>query len=415
MIGTIKKVVLVEVTSFKKLSENTRNLIVSFAFQGAAYPFVSTFVNAFIFRNEGDFISVILYNLFRFVGLPVAFFLNGLALKKLKVGTLYLVGAMLLGLSSILVVLFSKIVPIYYFYGLIFGLGEGFYWANRNYLTFKQTESSNRNYFLGMNFTLDTIISIVIPFLVGWFIVFGRNIGIQSYTISIITAFILLSISGYLVSRRNYPSPQIEKLIIKYPSRTWVSVRLLSLAIGIVEGATFFFVTLLILNKLGHEGILGTIDSFVAVIFALASYYYGRKAKVIHQRPIYILSVLIGFFASFLLISDIKTIPAIIFISSYSLSIMFMWLTSEPMVMDIMDKIIKKDTHHSYSYVFDREVFLNVGRWVSVLISVILVYKFSEKTFLQFNPLITYALHILVISFIWRNLPKPTSPSLSQK
>ena len=88
---------------------------------------------------------------------------------------------------------------------------------------------------------------------------------------------------------------------------------------------------------------LGSINSFIAVIFAIASYIYGRKAKVKHQRPIYLLSIFLGVIASLLLLFSFNNISVFIFLIIYNMSGLFIWLSSDPLIMDIAEEEIGKN------------------------------------------------------------------------
>jgi YQGE family putative transporter len=396
----MKNFLINEIKHLQILSAKARRLILSYTFQGAAYILIHTLINAYIWRYEGDIIAIIKYNFGNFISLPVAFYLNGILLKKIRINNLYLIGSCLVGFGAMLVVSFSKFFPSYLLFGLIYGLGSGFYWANRNYLTISQTESNNRNYFIGLNFSLDTITSIIIPFLAGWFIFFGNQIGSRPYIIIILIAFLLLLLAGIIVNRDEYSQPEINKMAVYQPSVRWRAVRYLTIAIGIIEGLSFFLPIVIILNNLGHEGILGSVNSLIAVLSALIYYLYGRKTKIKDRIPIYIISLIIGLLASCFLFIGLNKLSVFIFVTLYSLSIMFVWLTTDPLVMDVIDKEVKHGAGKMYAYVFDRELFLNIGRWISMGIGLLILFLFDQTWLLLMGPLVTYLTHFCILYII---------------
>jgi len=221
MFIAVQKRLTIETYYFRKLSLKARNLVVSYILQGAAYPLIGTFVNAYIWRTQGNIISVAAYNIGNFISLPIFFYLNGVLLKRFKLSILYLIGASLSASAAVFVVYFKSFNPVnYLFYGLMYGVGFGLYWANRNYLTFKETESENRNYFIGLNFSIDTLTGIVIPGVTGWLLVVGQNLGLynieSSYKVMIIIAFVLNFLSGFIVYKDQYEGPVIDKIFHKH-------------------------------------------------------------------------------------------------------------------------------------------------------------------------------------------------------
>src|SRR5688500_19618652 len=50
------------------------------------------------------------------------------------------------------------------------GMSFGCYWANRDYLALAITNDGNRNYYYGVETFFYTIIAVIIPVTIGWFI-----------------------------------------------------------------------------------------------------------------------------------------------------------------------------------------------------------------------------------------------------
>ncbi len=398
-----------EINHFKSLPQKARDLLVSYFYFGATYPLIGTFINAFIWRKQGDIISLAFYNIGNTIMLPLIFYLNGHLLKKFKITHLYFFGAILTALIPIIVVFFPKTTAwSYLVFGLLFGTGYGLYWANRNYLTFKQTKSHNRNYFLGLNFSLNMITGIVVPLIAGWFIFLASKFNIislsQSYQITILFAFVLLFLSGLMVVKDEYQSPSISHITIKKITKRWWAVRMLCVSIGVIEGISLFFPTLLILTKLGAENILGSFNALIALISSLLIYYYGRKALSHHQKPTLLTTVILGLIVAFIFGLFFNSLMIIVYIAVNRLTIEFMWLTSGPLIMNIMDEEKKLEGKNSYTLIFDQELFLNLGRMLSFSILFVIIYGFGQEIALRFSPVFVYLLQFLLISFAWNRL-----------
>ena len=392
----IVKRIKIELSHFFTLPKKAQRLLISYFFMSAVYPILGTFINAYIFKNKGNLLLLIIYNLGQFGGVSLAFFLNGLFLKKFNIKILYFLGTLLLGIASLLIVFYSgDNLMNYFFYGLILGIGGGFHWGNRIYLTISETRSHNRTYFTALNFTIDTVTAIVVSFTVGWLLVWG-----MSYQMLMAMAFLLLFSAGFIVLRSSYQTPKVDRLEVKEPTEKWKSVRLLLFGIGTSEGIIFFFPSFLILSYLGNEGVLGTLTAVASFISALTIYIYGRKSLVHHRFPGFIFSLILGLITSVIFALFFNKIAITFYVLFVGFILNFMWLNAGPMIMDRIDREIKNQEGKKYSFIFDQEVFLNIGRSLSLAICLVLFFVFGQNTALRFSPLILYSLQALFAFFL---------------
>ena len=172
MISFIKS----EITHFKNLPKKAQTLLISFFFYSTAYPMISIFINAFIWKNSNDITYLIYLRAGQFLMTPAAFLLGGILLKFIKIQHLYFIGTFFTAISSVLII-FLKNDTIFSFLlmGILLGIGAGLYWVNRNYLTIRETDEENRSYFFGLLFSFATLIGLVITLFTGWLIVFGMS------------------------------------------------------------------------------------------------------------------------------------------------------------------------------------------------------------------------------------------------
>ncbi len=385
-----------EFIHFKSLSQKAQGLIISYFFYGAAYPIITTYINAYIWRNNNNFSSLAIYRLGHFALIPFIFFINGLLLKKFKVVWLYFFGSLILALSSISIVFF-KINSIIDFFilGGLFGTGVGFYWANRNYLTQQETDHINRNYFLGFSFSMTTIISLMIALASGWLIVFGL-----SYRTLMTFAFILLFVSGLKVVTANYQTTNIGKLIITHPTDKWKIKRYIHLGIGLFEGSAYFLPSLLILSMLGNEGILGTLTALASILSAILVYIYGRKSETKSHRKYFIISIIFGLLSSIILAYFFNWLTIIIYVLLNGLIINFIWLTAAPLIMNNIDVEIINNEEKRFSYILDGEIFLNIGRSSSAVICLILALSINDIAALRYGSVILSCIQILLFVYL---------------
>jgi len=400
-------IILREWKRYKLLSRKARLLIKSFALHTIASPLLSLFTNAFIWRDTSSFLYIAVYNLGLFVFLPIGFYVNGLLLKRIKITVLYLIG-LLIAMLAVLAVVFFSGSNIWHFiiYGCIFGFGNGLYWGNRHFLVFQGTESKQRNYFFGINTSLSSLISLCITFLAGWFIVFGEHSILYNPTIAYwilsIVALAATIASGAVILKADYKSPRVNGMVQFNISKKWNRIRFINLSMGISEGLHFFLPALLILFYLGKEGVLGTISTIVALLAIVVTYLYGRFSKGEDRRPTFFVSSIIYILISFFLLILGEPLGVLIFALLNGITIKFQWLAIEPFSLDVMDKEIEKKKDNEYTLVFDREMFLNIGRIIGVLILFFIIYLTSQEKAFFLTPLILGIVQLILMLFIWR-------------
>jgi len=388
-----------ELSHFRSLPQKAKDLLISYLYFGATYPLIGTFMNAFIWRKQGNIVSLAFYNIGETIMLPIIFYLNGYLLKNFKITYLYSFGAILTALIPITVVFFPTTTAwSYLVFGLLFGIGYGIYWANRNYLTYKETASHNRDYFLGLNFSFNTLTGIFVPLIVGWFIFF---VPFKGYQISMLFALVFLLLAGLKIVKDEHQSPEISHVVITKTTARWWKIRGLVTSIGLIEGISLFFPTLLILTKLGAENILGSFSSILYLISACLIYYYGRRAKIHHQKPVLLTTVLFGLMAAFVFGWFFNSWTTVIYLAVNYLAIEFMWLTAGPITMNIMDEEKLTTGHNIYALIFDQELFLDLGRMMSFGILFVIIAGFDQQTALRFTPVFVYLLQLCLIFYIF--------------
>lgn len=385
-----------EISHFRNLPKKAQGLIISYFFYGAAYPIINTYINSYIWRSNNNLISLAIYRLGQFTLTPLIFLINGYLLKKYKIVWLYFFGSLVLAVSTISIV-FIKLNSIidYFILGGLFGMGFGFYWSNRNYLTQQETSHKSRNYFLGLNFSINTIISLIVALFSGWLIVFGL-----SYQALMIFAFILLFISGFKVFSENYQAAKIGKLTISQPSEKWKIKRLIHLGIGLFEGSAYFLPSLLILSMLGNEGILGTLTALTSILSAVLVYIYGRKVETKNHRKYFIISVIFGLLSSTILAFFFNWLTIVIYVLLNSLIINFIWLTAGPLIMNNIDVEIITNEEGRFSYILDGELFLNIGRSTSAVICLVIAASINDLTALRYGSMMLSAIQVFLFIYL---------------
>ena len=394
---------------YLSLPKAVKKLVVSYSMRGFAYPIFSIFVNAFIWRVSQSVWNISVYNLASFIGLPLGFFVNGFILKKIKIKQSYFLGLALSMLSVLAVIFFTgSHWSSFLLYGTIYGFGCGLYWSCRNYLSFQETKDGDRNYFLSLISSIELLAQVIISFLAGLLIMSGETstwyTPIMAYWFLIFVTGLFTWLAGFTIKNVEYHSPVVTKIWQPFVSREWNTLRIVDFGIGLLEGIKFFLPTLLILYFLGKEGVLGTITAIVSLLTILFFYVYGRLAKPQHRKKVFLVSLVIHLILAGFLALVHNGFNVIVYVLLSNLPQAFFWLTLEPWMLARMDKEVGENPEQKYFLVFDMELFLNMGRIISVLGFLAITYYLGTELALQITPLILALIQIVVMALAWRKL-----------
>lgn len=380
-----------ELSHFVALPETAKLLTLSYFLRSIAYPLMSIFTGAFIWQTSNDIVLLILYHLGNFIILPVMFVANAKLLRIISLRRLYAAGVMFSGLGPLLVIFQRSETPLMYLlYGILYGIGNGLYWANRNYLTVRQTTTTTRSYFTGLQFTLAIIASMVIPPIAGW-IVIALSFG---YQLLAILAVVFLLGAGFSLKHGMFKTPVFSG-IKKHPSSVWNKARWLSVAIGCVDSAIYILPTVLILKLTGNEAILGLVSGIASGLSGCASYVVGRK----YRQPMFSLMfpiAIAGFILSGVpMLWGISIVSVSWYLLIANLSDSVIWIVNEPVIMDMIDDEVKRSGTSYQRLIAEREGFLNIGR-IAVTLPFLAIAMINQTLALETIAVLCGAISLII-------------------
>lgn len=388
-----------------RISVNARRVVYANILHTISDPLVSVFLSAFIWTRTGSLLSVALYKLGECVFLPLAFYANGFLLRRLSIQQAFFIGCLLQGVSSMILVLSGVPANAQLFvYGALFGIGNGFYWANRNYLELKETTDQIRNYFYGLLYSISSLSSIIVPVIAGWFIVLGDMSGFytstSAYIILFAGAFALMIVSAQIVRKGTFVTPKPEARE-KNSAGFSAKRRYLNIANGLIDG-TDFTASLLLLIAFGNEGALGTGLAIVAVCKVIASYIYGRFNTGKSQLKTFIFGVGLFFISALAL----AWLPIFSGVSAYvlgsTIAFAFIYITATPWAMSLIDQEARKTGISLYAFIIDGEVWINTGRVIGIGLLLAIAFMYSQKISLVYGPVSIALVQIVFVALFLR-------------
>ncbi|MEO7315597.1 MAG: MFS transporter [Ginsengibacter sp.] len=364
-------------------------------------PVIDIFVAAYIMRNSNDPTKVVIYQLTIYTGIPITFLLNGYLLKKINIKKLYSAGMMLSGVSMI-IMMSIKTLDLWGigFAGITMGLSFGFYWANRDFLALATTNDRNRNYYYGLETFFYTIIAVVIPVTIGWFIESkGEGTFVkQAYLIITGCVFIITILASIVCFRGKFENPPPRKFVFFKFHPLWYKLLSLALLKGLAQGFLVTAPAMLIMLLLGKEGALGTAQSVGAIIAAVIMYVIGRLSKPEDRIKIFATGLIL--FAIGAIFNGVlfDATGVVIFILLLLIAKPLMDLAYFPIQFRVIDIVSKIEKRGEYAYILNHEAGLYVGRFLGAGTFLVIAYTVSTEGALRYAIII---IAILQLASIW--------------
>ena len=398
MIAKIQK----EFGHFQSQSHNFRILVLTNLVYAFVLPVIEIFVAAYIMRNSNDPTKVVIYQLTIYTGIPLTFLINGYLLNHFKVKNLYSLGMLLSGVSMVIMMNLKELnLTGIAIAGLTMGSSFGFYWANRDYLSLANTSDENRNYYYGLETFLYTIIAVVVPFIIGWFIE-SQSAGGQSaqgaYQIVTGAVFIITILASMVCFKGTFEDPEKKPFVYFKFDPLWNRFLVLAAMKGMVQGFLVTAPAMLVMMLLGNEGALGTAQSVGAIVAAVVMYFIGRYSKPQHR--LLILGTGLVLFAAAAVSNGIlfnKT-GVIMFMMFLLLARPLMDMAYFPIQYHVINTMVEKEQRSEYAYILNHESGLYLGRLFGAGTFLILAYMVNTEVALRYAILI---IALIQLSSIW--------------
>jgi len=397
----------VEIAHFRSQPHNFQILVMTNLVYAVVLPVIDIFVAAYVMRSSNDPTKVVIYQLTIYTGIPLTFLLNGWLLKHFNIRKLYSAGMLLSGVSM-MVMMSLKTLDLagIGFAGMIMGMSFGFYWANRDYLALAITNDGNRNYYYGLETFFYTIIAVVIPVAIGWFIETrgGEAGSLQAGQINnayrIITGivFAITVVASIVCFRGTFSNPARTQYIFFKFHPLWNKLLILASLKGLVQGFLVTAPAMLIMLLLGKEGALGTAQSIGAIIAAFMMYIVGRISKPEHRLRIFATGLILFAVAAFLNGILFNQVGVILFMLFLLVAKPMMDLAYFPIQFKVIDIVSKIEKRGEFAYILNHEAGLYLGRFMGAGTFLLLAYLISTEIALRYAIMIVA---VIQLSSIW--------------
>src|SRR5690625_3387789 len=364
----------------------------------------NTFVNVYLWRQANDFIIIAMYNLAIFIFQPITFILAGKIAKKIDRIVVLRLGVTFLSIFFLTVLIVGEQAAKYNFLlGCLLGIGYGFYWLAFNVLTFEITEPETRDIFNGFMGGLESLGGMIGPVLAGFIIAkLTTNVGYTTVFSISFSLFILAVICSFFLRRRKATGKYGLLTVIHEikENHNWRSVINANLFQGMREGIFVFVVTIWIFIITKSEFALGM---FNLCLSGLSFVFYLIVTKVVkphmRKRAIFIGSLIISL-SVFLILFDLTYTQLIIYAIIIGMGYPIINVPYNSMAYDVIGKC-KYAKELRIEYVVALEIFVNIGRVLSIVIFIFTVMLFNNTK--PIPVLLAIFSHAYLFIFIFMN------------
>ena len=387
---------------FSSHSKGMRVLLLTNLIYGLVGPIIELFIGAYIMRNSSDISLVVIFQLAVYTGIPLTFMINGFLLNRIKIAWLYSFGMLLSGISMFAMMLLQQLDTMGVFLaGLIMGLSYGFFWANRDFLALNTTNDGTRNYYYGIETFFYTITGILVPLAAGAFIGatdkngwFGGHVNTAYYILTAIV-FVMSMFASILVHRGEFVNPKRAPFLFIKFDRIWNKMLGLASLKGLAQGYIVTAPTMLILSLVGKEGSLGLIQGIAAAVSAILLYVLGRVTEPKHRLLIYGIGCLLFMVGALLNAALYSALGVILFMMCLLFARPLLDIAYFPIQLKVIDYVAEKEKRNEFSYIFNHELGLYLGRLFGCGLFIVLARYVSEYAALRYALLVIAVFHAL--------------------
>lgn len=370
----------------------------------------NTFVNIFLWKQSESFFDIGLYNLTIVILQPITFIISGKMTKVMDRVIVLRIGVIFLSVFYLTVLLVGELASTYVLLlGAIQGVGYGFYWLAFNVLTFEITEPENRDFFNGFSGIMSSLGGMIGPFLAGYIITQTKgNIG---YSIIFAISLFLFAVSVILslfINRRPAHGKYYFWRIIrerKY-NGNWRRITSAHICQGLREGTFIFIVSLFIFISTGSELALGTFGLLNSGIGLLTYYSAARFIKREYRTRAILIGGLGLFFSIFLLVFDVTYAKLLVYGVIIAICYPLLLVPYVSITYDVIGRSWKA-AEMRVEYIVVRDVFLNIGRIISIFTFLLSITFFEMEIVLPYLLFTLGAGHVFIYFFV-RNITTST-------
>ncbi|MDM5331005.1 MFS transporter [Neobacillus sp. CF12] len=393
-----------------KLTKDLSLLLLIGGLYSLSVALSNTFVNIYLWKQTGEYSDLALYNLSIVVIQPLTFILAGRWAKKIDRVKVLRLGVSFLAIFYLMVLITGKNASTYLLLlGSLLGIGYGFYWLAYNVLTFEITEPETRDFFNGFLGILSSTGGMIGPIAAGFIITRFEKFAGYSLVFGIsLSLFALAVILSFSLKPRPASGKYCFTRILKErkQNENWRLITNANFFQGLREGTFLFIISVLVYISTGSELALGTFGLINSGISFIAYFAASRLIKKNKRKKAILLGGIILYLAVLIIVWDVNYVKLLIYAAMIAVAYPILLVPYMSTTYDVIGTAWKA-AEMRIEYIVVREIFINLGRIVSILSFLAAVTWFDEKQSIPILLLFLGAGHSLIYLFI-RRVQLPT-------
>ena len=397
--------------SKEALTPATRWLVLTFAGATTASTVASIFVNLFVFVVSGQLAALAIFNGAYFFSLTFVFYLTGYVFRRTSPLIPYRWGlVMTAAFYGVLLVLLHRADHYIVWLGLLQGVSQGFFWFGANLMTFDTVAPAQRIRFYGINAAVGSVAGIAGPLLGGALVAFRP--GLTGYLVVFGLALIIYALT-YVISFSVPQGPPLGYQPLSLSLRLhrimplWKDAMKTLMVRGTREAMTGLagvYLIYITTRSAFIVGIYSSVSAFSRMLGALAVSRWVTPDSRPRAMWIGVWGMTIG--AGFLFLLKLGWGWVFVFATVASFSMPWFTIPNEAIPLDVMDRD-QEVTRHRVAFMLSREMSLNTGRLVSMVVLMVL-YFWHKSPFMLVGMVVAASMVqgwvAWMGSVIWHNL-----------
>lgn len=363
----------------------------------------NTFVNIYLWKQSGDYVTIALYNLGIFIFQPITFVFAGKMAKKVDRIIVLRLGVTFLSLFFLSVLFIGDSAASFHIYlGGLLGIGFGFYWLAFNLLTFEITEPDTRDVFNGFLGVLQSFGGMIGPLIAGIIIAnMDENFGYKTiFTVSFFM-FIGAVICSFFLSKRKAGGAYHFRRILheRKHNKNWKKILYAHVFQGFREGIFLFVIAIWVFVATGSELALGMFNLFLS---GLSFVFYFLATKFIKpnlRKKSILIGALILYLAIYIIIFNVSYTSLIVYAVVIGIAYPIINVPYASLTYDVIGKGWRaRDLRIEYIVV--RELYVNAGRVTSITVFLLAVTFMPPERVIPILLITFGAGHLFIYFFI---------------
>jgi YQGE family putative transporter len=388
-----------------KLTKDLSLLLLIGGLYSLSVALSNTFVNIYLWKQSEEFTDLGVYNLSVVVLQPITFILAGRWAKKIDRVIVLRVGVIFLALFYLTVLLIgTNASQFIILLGGLLGVGYGFYWLAYNVLTFEITEPDTRDFFNGFLGILSSVGGMIGPIAAGFIIskmdkftgyslVFGLSLGL--FSLGVFLSFFLKrrpAEGGYFF---------LKILSERKENVNWRLITNAHFFQGLREGTFAFLISVFVFISKGTELALGTFGLINSGVSFIAYYFVSRLLPKNKRKEAILTGGIILFLSIFLIVFQTTYGRLLIYAGIIAIAYPLLLVPYMSLTYDVIGKGWKA-AEMRIEYIVVRELFLNVGRVVSIIIFLLSITFFDSSKSIPVLLVLLGGGHLFIYLFVRR-------------